>query len=408
MRVLIVTQYFWPEQFKINDIALALKDQGYEVLVLTGLPNYPNGKFFSGYSLRGPYREYFNGVEVIRVPLIPRGKSKGLLLALNYLSFLISSTLLAPFIIKGRIDKIFVYQLSPVTAAFPAVVVKYFKKAPIVLWVTDLWPETLKATGVVKSPWALNLWGMFVDFLYKKSDRILVTSKGFVDRIISRGIQSEKIEYWPQWGENLFNEEINNGRKIQGFDEDLIPNGFKIMFAGNIGTSQAFETIVEAAENLKEYKNIHWVILGDGLMKSWLEKEIVRRGLAKNFHLLGRRPLETMPLYYFHASVLLASLKKDPLFAITVPAKIQSYLPSGKPIIASMDGEGADLINEAGAGISCKASCSKSLSEGVLKLYNMTQAELDEMGVRGKEYFNANFERNNLLIRLETILRTTR
>ncbi|MCF8057837.1 MAG: glycosyltransferase family 4 protein [Bacteriovoracaceae bacterium] len=405
MRVLIVTQYFWPEQFRVNDIARALNDKGYEVIVLTGLPNYPGGKIFSGYSFRGPYRENYSGVTVVRVPLIPRGQKKNIFLALNYFSFLLFSSILGPFFIKGRIDKIFVYQPSPVTVAFPAVILKWIKRAPIIFWVTDLWPETLSATGMVKKEWVLWLWSKFVKFLYKNSDRILVTSRGFIEKIVSRGIDKEKVEYWPQWGEDLFTSEaISN--EVVGYDQNLIPDGFKIMFAGNIGTSQGFETIVEAAAMLKYYRDIHWVVLGDGLMKEWVEVEILNRGLTENFHLLGRKPLEAMPLYYKNADLLLASLKKDPLFTITVPAKIQSYLPSGKPIIVSMDGEGASLIEQADAGVSCKAGCPQSLAEGVLKIYGLTQGERVILGANGRKYFFNNFDRNKLLMRLEEILNT--
>lgn len=403
--ILIVSQYFWPEQFRINDISQALLEKGYKVTVLTGLPNYPAGSFSEGYSFAGPYRENFDGVDVVRVPLIPRGQKKGLMLALNFLSFCVMATILGPFLVRGKVDKIFVYQPSPVTVAFPAIILKWVKRAPMIFWVTDLWPETLQATGMVKSKWALYLWGLFVNFLYKHSDRILVTSKGFTSKIAARGVPTEKLEYWPQWGEDLFTKEIVGESKEQkGFNPELIPDGFKIMFAGNIGTSQAFETIVEAADELKEYKDIHWVILGDGLKKKWVEQEIVKRQLSENFHLLGRRPIETMPLYYAKADALLASLKKDPLFAITVPAKIQSYLPSGKPIVVSMDGEGAELIDDAKAGVSCKASDARSLAKGVLKLYSLTHGEREQMGKRGREYFFTHFDRNSLLERLEAIL----
>jgi glycosyltransferase involved in cell wall biosynthesis len=403
-KILIVTQYFWPERFKINDIAKGLLESGHEVTVLAGLPNYPEGTLFPGYSFfKGPFVENYEGIKVIRIPLITRGPKKGIRLALNYFSFMILATLLAPFIFfNKKLDDIFVYQLSPVTAALPALPIKWVTGAKIYFWVTDLWPETLEATNTVKSKWAIDLWGKLVTFLYKHSDKVLVTSKGFIPKIIKRGISSDKLIYWPQWGEELFaNPKINDNFLNEG---EIPKDSFIVMFAGNIGTSQSFDTIVSAAEMLKEKKQIKWVILGDGLHRKWVEQEVEKRRLNESFFLLGSRPLEAMPTYYSQSDVLLASLKEDPLFEITVPAKVQSYLPSGKPIIVSMDGEGAELINDAQAGISCKASNAKELAEAVERLYEMPNSERQKLGDNGKQYFFENFEREMLLSRLENIM----
>lgn len=404
MNILIVTQYFYPETFRINDIAAGLVEKGHKVTVYTGLPNYPKGRFFKGYSLKGPYTGEYKGAKIIRVPLISRGKNKSIRLIANYLSFMIISTILAPFLCRGKFDKIFVYQLSPVTAALPAVILKWIKKAPIVFWATDLWPETLQATGAVNSRLMLNLWGKFVQFLYNRSNKILVTSKGFIEKINMRNVPKRKISYWPQWGEEIFaNQAINNDL----ISQEEIPEGFKIMFAGNIGTSQSFETIVDAAEKLKNHADIKWVILGNGLMFNWVQEQIKVRGLEKNLFLLGSKPLETMPTYYSKADVLLAALNNDPLFAITVPAKIQSYLPSGKPILVSMNGEGAELIKDSKSGVSCAANNAQELADGALKLYQSSQAERDQMGENGRKYFFDNFKRDDLLIELERIFEAT-
>lgn len=400
MKILIVTQYFWPERFKINDIADGFVERGHHVTVLTGLPNYPHGKFFEGYSLLGPYIEKKDNIRIIRVPLIPRGSKRGLMLALNYFSFLVFSMLSCLFFIGSKFDRIFVYQLSPVTSALPAIPLRFITGAKVHLWVTDLWPETLQATNIVKSEISLKLWGILVKFLYDKCDEILVSSKGFINKINDRGIPLNKLKYWPQWAEQLFSDGVKDKNLLPV--KELPSNGFKIMFAGNIGTSQSFDTIVDAAETLKiqGYKDIKWLILGDGLQKNWVEQEITKRNLNDCFYLLGSKPLESMPYYYALSDVLLASLKQDPLFSITVPAKVQSYLPSGKPILVSMDGEAADLILEAEAGVHCKASSVESLVEGVLKLYNMTKEERDLMGKKGREFFFKNFEREKLLDKL--------
>ncbi len=401
MKILIVTQYFWPETFRINDIAKGLVEKGHEVTVYTGLPNYPKGKFFDGYGYTGPYRENWNGVSIVRAPLIPRGANKGWQLVLNYLSFFILGSVLAPFLCKGSFDRIFVCQLSPVTGSFPAIILKWFKRAPIYFWVTDLWPETLEATGIVKSKWALNLWGRLVKFMYDQSECVLVSSKGFIEKIKSRGISPLKIVYWPQWGEDQFLKQIQVESSLK---KATVPEGFVVMFAGNIGTSQAFETIVEAAKKLKQHQEIKWVILGDGLQKAWVANEIEKHSLQETFFLLGSWPSETMPYYYSKAQVLLATLKKDPLFAITVPAKIQSYLPSGKPLLVSMDGEGAELVRDSQSGLAGPAGDAEKLAANVLQLYETPEVVRREMGQRGRAYFLENFERGPLLTRLEDML----
>jgi len=401
VKILIVTQYFWPENFRINDLVLGLIERGHQVDVYTGLPNYPQGRFFDGYGLGGPYHQrYHDKINVIRCPLIPRGQKKGIQLFLNYFSFAFLASLLAPFLVRKKYDCIFVYQLSPVSAGLPAVILKFFKKIPIYFWVTDLWPESLKATGAVKSKTIIELVAKFVRFLYSQSDVILVSSKGFINKIVAQHVPLSKIHYWPQWAENLFL------TKIEHDDEKIkseIPAGFRVMFAGNIGTAQSFETIIEAAIILKDRPEIQWIVLGDGLQRPWAEEQKIKHGL-KNFHLLGTRPIEKMPQYFHYADVLLASLKKDPLFAITVPGKIQAYMASGKPLIVSMDGEGAELVKESGCGIACEANNAQELAEAVLKMYSFSSEKRSEMGNMAHSFFLDNFEREKLLSKLENLM----
>lgn len=403
MKILVVTQYFWPEQFKINDLCDGLIERGHEVTVYTGLPNYPEGKFAQGYSLLGPYRENRGKVKIIRAPLIPRGKNKSIYLALNYISFCVLSTLLAPFLVRGKYDKIFIYQLSPVFAALPAVLLKYIKRAPIFFWVTDLWPESLEATGVVKNKKALGLVARLVKFFYKHSDKILVTSKGFIPRIKNLGGKDSQIVYFPQWAETLY-----SNKPDSDFKDPLIPaTGFKIMFAGNIGSSQDFETIVQAALLLREHKEIIFLILGDGLMRKWAEAEVEKNNLKNNFIFLGRKPVEMMPNYYSKADVMLMSLTDTDLFSITVPSKLQSYLASGKPILASMNGEGAEIVSEWKAGLTCKASSPQLLAETILSMSRLPKAQLDEMGKNAFKCYSSEFEREKLISLLENEFSTT-
>ena len=398
MNILIITQYFWPENFRINDLSLGLSAKGHQVTVLTGIPNYPDGRFFSGYGLFKKRVEDYQGVKILRVPLVPRGKSKGWQLALNFISFALIGSLLSSFYCRGRFDVIFVCQLSPVTVGIPAIVMKRLKGIPILFWVLDLWPESLSSTGAVKSMRLLRWVGKLVRFIYCQCDRILVSSRGFIHSIVAMGGEPERIGYFPNWAEALY-KPYQMSKKVSAYDK--LPKGFCVMFAGNIGAAQEFGTILTAAEYLKAYPDIHWLILGGGHMFGWVKEQVRQRGLSRNFHLLGRHPLETMPHFFALADVMLVSLKRDPIFSLTVPGKIQSYLACGRPIIGAIDGEGGQLIEESGAGIASPAGDAKALAKAVSDMYHMPKLNREKMGKRGKEYYDSNFERDMLLGRLE-------
>jgi len=398
MRILIVSQYFWPENFRINDLSAGLVQRGHTVTVLTGIPNYPAGKFYSGYNFFKNTRQEYCGARVVRVPIIARGKGGNLNLILNYLSFVIFGTLWAPFVCRQEYDVIFVYGISPILMAIPAIFLKKIRKVPVILYVLDLWPEAVTAVVPIKSPFLSNLLKKIVYFIYKNCDQILVSSSGFAEPIKEMGISGSKINYWPQWAEDNY--------KIVTVKEDSsesreMPSGFRIMFAGNIGVPQGFETIIEAADKLKGHLNIHWVIIGEGRMKPWVESQVRLRKLENTVHLLGRRPVETMASYFALADVLLVSLKKGHLFALTLPAKIQSYMACGRPILACLDGEGAKVIQESQAGVFCPAEDHELLAAAVLKMSQFTDAERIEMGLRGRAYFEKHFSRDKLLTELE-------
>ena len=401
MRILIVSQYFWPETFRVNDICAGLVKRGHLVTVLTGIPNYPEGKFFPGYTLFRNTRQEYQGARIIRVPLIPRGSGGNLRLILNYLSFVICGTLSAPLVCREKYDAIFVFGISPILMAIPAIFLRKIRGIPVVLYVLDLWPESISAVGAIKSPFFLKAVRKIVSFIYRHSDLILVSSPGFSGRIREMGIDGARIKYWPQWAEDQY--------KIVGADADSpqsreMPSGFRIMFAGNIGAAQDFTTIIGAAERLKDTLDIHWVIVGDGRMKPWVEEQVRARGLEKTVHIIGRRPVETMPDYFALADALLVSLKKEQIFSLTLPAKIQSYMACGRPIVACLDGEGARLIRESGAGISCPAGDPAALAEAIVAMYRSTDAQKKEMGARGRAHFEKHFKRDVLLTELEIML----
>ena len=397
MDILIVTQYFWPENFRINDLALGLFEKGHKVTVLTGIPNYPEGRFFPGYGFFKNIQQDYSGIRVIRVPLLPRGHGGAFHLALNYISFAFCASLLGPFYCREKFDLIFVFEPSPITVGIPALVLKKLKSVPIIFWVQDLWPESLSATGAVQSEKILKMVERLVRFIYRRCERILVTSRAYSAPIERHGVDPCHILYFPQSVEDVYKPLTAESDAIE---HGKMPTGFRIMFAGNIGAAQDFGTILDAAERLKDYSEIHWVIIGDGRMRSWVEQQVKERGLSRNFHLLGRYPIQSMPHFFALADVMLVTLKREPIFALTLPGKIQSYLACGKPIIAALDGEGALLVRESGAGLSCPAQDADALAKAVLAIHGMPDEDRKKMGVRGRKYYELNFDRNMLINKL--------
>jgi len=396
LQILIISQYFWPETFRINDLAQGLNQHGHQVTILTGQPNYPEGHFFPGYGWFKKSREDYCGMKVLRIPMLPRGKG-GLRLMLNYLSFALSACLLAPFRCTGKYDVIFVYEPSPITVGLPALLLKKLRRIPVAFWVQDLWPESLSATGAIRVPWILKLVERMVREIYRGCDLILVQSRAFIPSVEKLGGVRERVFYFPNSAEALYKP------VVLPQESDLraaLPRGFRMMFAGNIGAAQDFEVILAAAEKLKSHTDIHWLILGDGRMLPWVKGQIEARGLHNVVHLLGQHPVESMPDYFSMADAMLVTLKQQPVFALTIPSKIQSYLACGKPIVAALDGEGARIIDESRAGLAVQAEDSDALASAVLEMYRMTDAERQAMGKRGLQYFKENFEREMLLERL--------
>ncbi len=398
MRILIVTQYFWPENFRINDLALALTERGHHVEILTGKPNYPHGKFYQNYSFFSGGSEMWNTIKIHRSALIPRGNAGAFRLILNYLSFSLLAMIKGVFI-QGSFDKIFVYMPSPITVGFPGVLMKNVKKAPLYFWVQDLWPHSVTAAGGMKNKFVIQSLESITRWVYKNSDRVLIQSEAFRALIKEQNVSNDKIIYYPNSVEKLFKVVEPREEIIQ-----MMPKGFKIMFAGNIGESQDFETIVETAKILAvKYPDIKWIILGDGRKRSFLESRILELGLVSQIFLLGSFPVEHMPEFFACADCLLVSLKEDYIFSLTIPSKVQSYLACGKPILASLNGEGGRIIQEAKAGIVVEAENPVKLAKSVIELYNLPEIDLAQMGISARRYFEENFEREILVDRLESI-----
>jgi colanic acid biosynthesis glycosyl transferase WcaI len=400
MKILIVSQYFWPESFRINDFAVNLKERGHEVTVLTGMPSYPDRASFPNYRFMSPKTEIYQGIEIMRVPLFSRGKGRSLGLILNYLSFVFFAGILGPFRCwNKKFDLIFVFQTSPITSALPAILLKKLKRIPLVLWVQDLWPDTLRATGVIQSSRVLKIIAGLVKFIYKHCDSILLTTKGAQNSLLEMGVAEKKLNYFPNWAEDFY--------QPKSISKDLqlnIPSGFRVMFAGNLGVSQSLETILQAAKQLQSFQEIQFVILGKGRQGDWLQQSIHEMQLS-NIHLLGHKPLEQMPDYFALADALLVTLRKDPVFSLTIPSKIQSYLACGRPIVGAIDGEGATVIRESGAGFAASAQDAVGLANQVLLLYHMSVEQRDQLGRKAREYYQNHFSRNELLNSFENWMR---
>lgn len=400
MKLLVITHYFWPENFRVNDLVAELSRRGHEVTVLTGHPNYPDGVVFEEFKTNPGQFSQYAGAEIVRVPMAPRGKG-ALRLVWNYLSFILSASAIGLFKLRGRqFDKIFVYEPSPVTVGLPAIAIKWVKKAPITFWVLDLWPETLRAVGMVKSERMLSLVGHLVSFIYRRCDVILAQSQSFIGNIRHYCNPAQRVEFFPSWAEDVF----GNGRGDCAPELAPYAGRFKILFAGNVGEAQDFPAILNAAEHLRSRHDIQWIIVGDGRMAAWVAGEIARRGLQETVTMLGRFPLERMPSFYAGADALLVTLKRNEVFAMTIPGKVQSYLAAGRPLLGMLDGEGAAVIDEAHAGLTCAAGDSATLAALAQRLADASLAERQAMGAAGEACYVAQFERTTLMNRIEQFL----
>lgn len=403
LRVLIVSQYFWPENMRINDLVRDLSERGHSVSVLTGVPNYPEGKVFEAYSLKPQLFSSFAGAEVIRVPLVPRG-GNSIGLALNYLSFFVCASTIGVWKLRRRkFDVVFVYAVSPIMAAIPAVVIGALKRAPVFVWVLDLWPETLRAVGVLKSQRLLALVGKMVSWVYNRADYLLLQSHGFSESVrqyCTRPISDDRLVYFPSWAEDDFSSSQSGVCSLIQRDNSV----FTIVFAGNLGEAQDFPAILDAVEVLRERTPVRWIIVGDGRMASWIAEQVIARNLD-NVHLLGRHPLEAMPGLFAHADALLVSLKANDVFEKTIPGKVQAYLASQKPVLGMINGEAARVIEASGAGFACRSGDSQGLAEITYSMATATQQDRDDMGEAGRRYYEKHYVKEKLMTRLEGLFR---
>jgi len=400
MKILLLTQWYPPEPgVLLQELAQTLQAKSHDVMVLTGFPNYPSGNLYPGYRLRLYQREMLAGVPVIRVPLYLDHSLSSIKRVLNYISFAVSSSILG-FWLAPRPDVIFVYH-PPLTIGMSAWILSRLWRIQFVYQIQDMWPETLSATGMIKNPFLLSSVGRFARWIYAKASLILAISPGFKKNLIDKGVSSEKVRVISNWMEGGPTKGIAPDAKLaHGLG---LANRFNILFAGNIGEAQGLETVLEAAKLLKGHPEVQFVFVGDGTALPRLEKKAVDQ-LITNVRFLGRFPHDAMPGLYALADVLLVHLKDDPLFRITIPHKILNYMASGKPILAALAGDGADLVIEAGAGISCPPGKPEALAGAVRNFLRMSADERKAMGDRGRQTVRIQFSREALIDKIEKTL----
>ena len=397
MKILVVSQYFWPESFRINDLVRAWTERGHEVTVLAGLPNYPAGRLFKGYRWSGPYTETWDGVSVRRVPIVTRGPNRGFRLIVNYASFVVSGVLFGPMRARGSYDVTFVYAPSPITICVPAIWLRWLRGTPVVFWVQDLWPDNLTATGAVQSPRVLRVVEAMSRWIYRHCDLVLAQSQAFLQPIRRVCPDVRDIRVLPNWADGFYQPiEV----EADAPERREFPSDFTVVFAGNLGSAQALGTIIEAAALLRE-EPVSWVFIGDGNQRVTLEAEVRARDLGSRVRFLGWRPGEAMPRYLSLADALLVTLRRDESFASTVPAKVQPSLAMGRPILAALDGEGARIIRESGSGLVVTQEDAVALADGVRALLQMTPEARADMGRRGRAFALAHFDRDTLVAELE-------
>ncbi len=404
-KILFVCQYFYPETFRGNDIAFHWAEEGHEVHVVTGIPNYPKGKYYDGYGLFRKRKEVINGVRVTHLPIIPRGNDNKVMLLLNYLSFWIVGWIWMFFhALWHQYDVVFCQQLSPVTMSSPAVLYKKLRHKPLYTWVLDLWPESLTAAGGVTNKHILNFFDRFVKNEYKHSDKILTSSKSFEQSIVKYGDYQDKIVYFPQWSDGASRASLSSFVLPKELEELANGKNFIVMFAGSVGEAHGMECNMKAALKTKDYPNIKWVIVGDGRRLDWVRSFVKEHSLENTVFTLGRFPSEAMPLFFEKGDAMLVSLTDSPLFNLYSPAKIASYMAAERPIIAVLNGEGAEVIQSAECGWNVKAGDADGLAELVIALSQKDKSELRTKGKNGKAYYDKYFTKQECLKKLDNIM----
>lgn len=393
--ILVISQYFHPETFRINDMATEWIKRGYKVTVLTGIPNYPMGKFFPGYSWTKKRHETWNGIEIIRIPLIARGHS-AIGMVLNYYSFVISGWFWNRFN-KVKADIVFSFEVSPMTQVKVGCGYAKKHKVPHFIYVQDLWPENVETVTGIHNKLIIGPIDRMVDKIYRQADKIFVTSPSFVEAVINRKhrVPKKKVHYWPQYAEEFYIP--LEKQKMKGIPDDA---SFKIAFTGNIGTAQGLDILPKAAAQLKD-EAVKFVIVGDGRYQAEFEKQIDSFGVRDKFVMIPRVKAEKIPVILSACDAGFISFNKTSLWEMTIPAKLQSYMACGKAIIASASGETERVIRDAKCGICCEIGNAAALASGIR---TMMKADYSGMGSMARRYFEDKFDKKKLMDEMDKFI----
>jgi colanic acid biosynthesis glycosyl transferase WcaI len=387
--ILYLSQYFYPEQFLNNHVATALVEAGHRVEVICCVPNYPSGKFFPGYSNRCRREETWNGIRINRVFTVPRG-TRAVQLALNYLVYPLAASWKILRLGRRRGEVSFVSMPSPLLQALAGIFAKRVWKIPTVYWVQDIWPESAVITLQLRSPVLVRVLNALCDYIYRQADLVMVQSDGFHRRIMESGVPPERIVTLPNAAPDSF--APVDAAQVPARIRALIPHGRRVvMFAGNIGESQNFDILVEAASKLPDQSDILLVIVGSGRDEARVRAMVEARGLTARFLFLGRHPEADMPMFFACADMMLVSLRDEPIFALTVPSKVQAYLACGKPILAALNGEGAEIVRRAGVGLTVSPSDPAAISRALRAVGELSMGDLTAMGQRARQLYLSDY-----------------
>ncbi len=397
-KILFISQYFYPENFKGNDLVFELIKRGFEVVVVTGKPNYPKGNFYKGYGFFKRNFEEINGAKVYRLPLIPRGKGGSFRVVLNYLSFYISSFLFFKFFhLNFKYDIILTQQLSPLTSSLQSIWYKKKTNKPLITWVLDLWPESVISTTRFKKGFVINKLEKASKNLYRKSDAILISSRSFLLPIKKRSVQENKLVYFPNWADEIF-ELVNKEKQFP-----KLPTGFNVVFAGNFGEAQDLKNIIEAIKLITKEEGINFIFVGSGRFEFEL-KRLIRKNKLEHVFVYSQHSMDYMPSLYQQASAMLLTLKGGDEISNTVPAKLQTYMSCSKAILAMIDGEANFIINEAKCGLVANAGDFKTLAVNIIKMKNLSKIELKDFEKNSVDYYLSNFSRKVAMDKIEKII----
>lgn len=403
MKICVFTNHFYPEEFKVNDIVFSLAEKGHKVTVITAIPDYPKKWMYrKNYSLFKRQKEELDTITIYRLPIIPRYCGNFFFIFLNYISYFISSYIFTFFhTFNNKYDLVFVHETSPFFIGMPAVHLKKRQRIPLVFWVLDLWPESLSAAGKIINKFLLLPFEKMVKYVYNNCDKILIGSKGFEDAICKKGSYKNKCIYYPNWAEMFFNESSIEISDIYPFN-CLKSTDFIFLFAGNMGEAQNLPFILNAISRVKK-DSIKFIFLGDGRKKEDLINFVNSYNLDDKVFFPGKFPISYMSGFMEKADVLLVSLKDEYIFNLTVPSKVQFYMAQGRPILASLNGEGSALITSAKCGLSVPVDDGAKLIEAIITLSEMPENDLKIMGKNAKKYYDDNFRKEIRIEQLENL-----